>query len=127
MSRFRKVIRVVWPLAGLSFTAWLWLSFQAQNLPDGVMDSDTAVAIIEVNTHIIFQPTSNQAATGVLFYPGAMVEPIAYAPLARNLAEAGYLVVIVKLPWRNAPFASHEEQLWQTSQEIMATNDAVQQ
>lgn len=127
MSRFRKIIRIVWPTAGLLFTVWLWLSFQAQNLPEGVMVSDTAVTVTEANTHIMFQPIGNQATTGLLFYPGAMVEPTAYAPLARDLADAGHLVIIVKLPWRNAPFASHEAQLWQTSQELMAANDTVQQ
>jgi hypothetical protein len=77
MSRFRKVIRIVWPTAGLLFLVWLWLSFQAQNLPAEVMVSDTAVTVIEADTHITFQPTSSQHATGLLFYPGAMVEPAA--------------------------------------------------
>ena len=31
---------------------------------------------------------------GLVFYPGGLVEPSAYAPVLRNLAEAGYLVVI---------------------------------
>ena len=127
MSRFHKVVRIVWPLAGLTFMVWLWLSFQARNLPEGVMDSDTAVTITETNTHITFQPTTNQSATGLLFYPGAMVEPTAYAPLARTLAEAGTLTIIVKLPWGTAPLASHEEQLWQTTQTIMAEESSIQQ
>jgi surfactin synthase thioesterase subunit len=127
MSRFRKVVRIVWPLAGLTFMAWLWLSFQARNLPEGVMDSDTAVTVTETNTQITFQPTGSQQATGLLFYPGAMVEPTAYAPLARTLAEAGYLTIIVKLPWGTAPLASHEAQLWQTTQTIMAEKTDIQQ
>lgn len=127
MSRFHKVVRIVWPLAGLTFMAWLWLSFQARNLPEGVMDSDTAVTITETDTQITFQPTSNQQTTGLLFYPGAMVEPTAYAPLARTLAEAGHLTVIVKLPWGTAPLDSHEAQLWQTTQEIMADESGIQQ
>jgi pimeloyl-ACP methyl ester carboxylesterase len=127
MSRFRKVVRIVWPLAGLTFMVWLWLSFQARNLPEGVMNSDTAVTLTETDTQITFQPTSSQSATGLLFYPGAMVEPTAYAPLARTLADAGYLTVIVKLPWGTAPLASHEEQLWQTTQTIMAEQSGIQQ
>ena len=127
MSRFRKIVRIVWPLAGLTFMGWLWLSFQAQNLPEGVMDSDTAVTVTETDTAITFQPTSNQSSTGLLFYPGAMVEPTAYAPLARTLAESGHLTLIVKLPWGTAPLASHEDQLWQTTQTIMAEEGNIQQ
>ena len=127
MSRFHKVVRIVWPLAGLTFMVWLWLSFQAQDLPEGVMDSDTAVTINETSQSITFQPTDSQATTGLIFYPGAMVEPIAYAPLARTMAEAGSLTIIVKLPWGTAPLARHEAQLWQTTQELMAGASGIQQ
>lgn len=91
------------------------------------MASDTAVTVVETNTQITFQPTSNHQATGLLFYPGAIVEPTAYAPLARTLAEAGYLTIIVKLPWGTAPLASHEEHLWETTQTIMAQQSDIQQ
>ena len=56
MSRFYKIVRIVWPLAGLTFMVWLWWSFQAHNLPEGVMDSDTAVTITETRQTITFQP-----------------------------------------------------------------------
>jgi hypothetical protein len=127
MSRFRKVIRIVWPTAGLLFTVWLWLSFQARNLPEGVMLTDTAVTITETKTYIRFQPTSDQQTIGLLFYPGAIVEPTAYAPLAHTLANDGYLIIIVKLPWGTAPLDSHEERLWQTTQEIMLEETDIQQ
>ena len=126
MSRFHKVVRIVWPLAGLTFMVWLWWSFQAHNLPDGVMVSDTAVTITETRQTITFQPT-NPSTTGLIFYPGAMVEPTAYAPLARTMAEAGYRTIIVKLPWGTAPLASHEAQLWQTTQAQMAAFPGIQQ
>ncbi|GAB5602565.1 alpha/beta hydrolase [Thermus sp. FJN-A] len=32
------------------------------------------------------------------FYPGARVEPLAYAPVLARVAEAGYLVVLLKVP-----------------------------
>ena len=127
MSRFYKIVRIVWPLAGLTFMVWLWWSFQAHNLPEGVMDSDTAVTITQTRQSITFQPTANQSTTGLIFYPGATVEPTAYAPLARTMAEAGYLTVIVKLPWGTAPLDSHEVQLWQTTQAQMAAASDVQQ
>ncbi len=36
----------------------------------------------------------------VIFFPGGLVDPEAYVPLARRLAEAGYNLHIIKMPWR---------------------------
>lgn len=41
---------------------------------------------------------------GVILYPGAKVDPHAYAPLAEKLAERGYLCVIAKIPFNLAFF-----------------------
>jgi pimeloyl-ACP methyl ester carboxylesterase len=35
---------------------------------------------------------------GLVIYPGGRVDPRSYAPLARTIAEAGYLVVIPPMP-----------------------------
>ena len=42
------------------------------------------------------------AATALVFFPGALVEARAYAPLARAVAQAGYRATIVELPRRGA-------------------------
>ena len=44
------------------------------------------------------------AAVGLVFYPGAKVEYSAYAPLMRDLAERGYLAVVVQMPFNFAFF-----------------------
>jgi pimeloyl-ACP methyl ester carboxylesterase len=41
---------------------------------------------------------------GLVFYPGALVPPAAYAPAALALAEAGFLVVVVPMPFNLAVF-----------------------
>jgi pimeloyl-ACP methyl ester carboxylesterase len=50
-----------------------------------------------------------QSRAGLVFLPGAMVDPRAYGPLARAVAEAGFPVALVELPWRMAPTAAGEE------------------
>jgi predicted alpha/beta-hydrolase family hydrolase len=40
----------------------------------------------------------------LLFLPGAMVDPHAYAPMARAVAERGYRVSVLSLPLRQIPF-----------------------
>jgi dienelactone hydrolase len=54
---------------------------------------------ITVNTEswISFMP-HNPPGTGFILYPGSRVLAEAYAPLARRIAEEGYLVVIIYAP-----------------------------
>ncbi|MDH7484586.1 MAG: alpha/beta hydrolase [Spirochaetales bacterium] len=50
---------------------------------------------------LVFQPPKNEGQepdTGLIFYPGGLVDPAAYAPLMRRLADAGLLVVMVPMP-----------------------------
>ena len=44
------------------------------------------------------------AKTGIVLYPGAKVEYTAYAPLMHDLAERGYLAVVVEMPFNFAFF-----------------------
>jgi len=76
-------------------------------LPEALqaMQSDNAVEVSEVlveswdnEPYYAFKPASAEPQKGFIFYPGAFVDPRSYAPPARVLAEAGFLVVIVKMP-----------------------------
>ncbi|MCK6256316.1 alpha/beta hydrolase [Fictibacillus sp. KIGAM418] len=46
----------------------------------------------------IFKPKNKEPRDGVIFYPGAKVEPTAYSYWAKKVADAGYLVVIPEMP-----------------------------
>lgn len=54
---------------------------------------------------IRLQPTGTAKDSGLVFYPGAKVDPRAYARILRPVAEAGYPVVILKLPYNLAVLA----------------------
>ena len=60
--------------------------------------------VTESSTRIRLEPTVKASTTGVVFYPGALVDPRAYVPNLLPLAEAGYPVVILKLPYNIAFF-----------------------
>jgi hypothetical protein len=58
-------------------------------------------AAVEVTTswdQVTLEPTAEAPTTGLVFFPGALVEPIAYVPNLLEVAAAGYLVVIIKPP-----------------------------
>ncbi|WP_207505130.1 alpha/beta hydrolase [Telluribacter humicola] len=96
-----KIIRTVWVAAGLGFMVWLWSGMQADGVGEEILRSDAAVEVTETEDYISFTPTSTSSKV-LLFYPGALVDPVAYAPLCRKVAASGCPVYLIKMPWRLA-------------------------
>jgi hypothetical protein len=69
------------------------------------MESDAAVTVTD-GEWIEFAPADQAATTGLIFYPGARVDPKAYAPPMRELAENGYFAVITPMPLNFAILAT---------------------
>jgi acetyl esterase/lipase len=55
---------------------------------------------------LIFQPRDRAPETGLVIYPGGLVDARSYAPLARDIAAEGHLVVIVPMPFNLAVLGS---------------------
>jgi hypothetical protein len=51
---------------------------------------------------LVFRPKGANPDTGLVLYSGGRVDPASYAPIAYQIAAAGYLVVIPKLPFNLA-------------------------
>lgn len=107
--RIWRVIRIVWVASGLTFTAWMVWSFQAHGVPAGTFESDAVVRVEQVGETWRFLPVGERKAAGLVFLPGGMVDPAAYGPLLRAVAETGYPVVLVELPWRIARSTAAEQ------------------
>jgi len=58
---------------------------------------------VKTERFITFEP-EEMTKTGFIFYPGAKVEPEAYAPLALEIAESGIFTVITPMPLNLAIF-----------------------
>ena len=65
----------------------------------------STVDVVSTPTAWELRPTRTEGA-GVVFFPGALVDPRAYLALLRPLAEQGHLVVVVKPPLGVALLAS---------------------
>src|SRR6188474_1495881 len=77
----------------------LWLRpFAATEPALGAMRSGDGI-VVEVSANLIAFRPSNPVTVGVIFYPGARVDPRAYADFMRAVAEAGYAAFIVKPPY----------------------------
>lgn len=57
------------------------------------------VRVTSSTTTLTLTPSSGSPATGLVFQPGARVDPRAYLPLLERVSAAGFLVVIVKQPY----------------------------
>lgn len=112
-SRRRKHIRIGLAVFWLSAVAWLLLNMQARGIDPAVLQSDDSVHVSVTATTLAFTPAIDTARVGLLFYPGALADPKAYAPMARAVAEAGYEVIVIELPFRTAPLKRHREQVVQ--------------
>ena len=88
-------------LAGILLLATCSLAPTAETTSATESDSDVTVATTPYYT---FTPVTGAKATGFIFYPGANVDPAAYAPMAKRIAKAKYTAVIVKMPLNLAIF-----------------------
>lgn len=100
VRKIRNRIRLIMPVFGLSFMGWMLFNMQARLPDEDVLQSTSEVRVMEDEERISFVPEPDSAHPGFLFYPGALVDPHAYAPMARSIAEAGYEAQIIKVPYR---------------------------
>jgi dienelactone hydrolase len=84
-------------IAALGFV--IWAETPLGPMPEAVaaMVSDEQVTVTQ-DDDIVFRPNQTAPVAGLVFYPGARVDPVSYAPAMRALAEQGFLAVIASMP-----------------------------
>ena len=103
----------------ISFTIWASAAAAAQDIALERLSSTNEVQFELVNDWLVFTPTDESASTGLIFYPGARVDPKAYAFAANQISADGFLVVIVPMPLNMAIFGiDRAEEVIQTFSEI---------
>ncbi len=73
----------------------------AEPVAVAALSDDDRVSVDDDATRITMRPR-DPAPVGLAFYPGAKVDPRAYARILRPIAEAGYPVVVFKQPYNLA-------------------------
>ena len=96
-----KIFKIIWVTAGICFVTWMWISMQAKGVSKSILQNDSFVQVEKTKDFISFTPTGSYSSV-CIFYPGALVDPVAYAPLCRNIAAGGCKVMLIKMPWRLA-------------------------
>lgn len=131
MAGLVKRIKRVWVTLGLVatvvFIVWCLLAYRAN--ADGVRASlsDHRVDVAHGEHRWTFRPRAVPAhATGLVWFSGALVDPRAYARLARAAADAGYPAVVVELPRRGALGGAEGSAVLQRGRMAMAALPDVQ-
>ncbi len=93
--------RIVLVSAVVLLAAVTWVLRPAAATPAAIdaLQDGAGVEITSTATRIEMTPANPSGGAGLVFYPGGLVDPRAYAAMLRPLAEAGHPVVIVKPPF----------------------------
>jgi hypothetical protein len=103
-----KRIRQIWIVTGVTltgvFVVWSLIAYRASAEARDAVNSDAVVDVTHDGGVWRFESANGREVrqTAVVFFPGALVDPRAYAPLARGIASAGFHTFIVELPRRGA-------------------------
>ncbi len=88
----------------MSFVVWANTTNPIMPQAEAALQSSTTVTVNRTGGYISFVPTSSMPEVGIILYPGGRVLAEAYAPLARAIAEQGYVAAIVFAPLNLAFF-----------------------
>jgi pimeloyl-ACP methyl ester carboxylesterase len=88
----------------------MYLAFRPWGVDARLMATSGDVTVIADDTAIAFEPVRPRLR-GLLLLPGCPVDPVAYVPLARRVADRGHRTAIVRIPFRCAPSRDLERML----------------
>ena len=103
-----SLLSVLRPFAALGvaafivFCGWSFVAYRATPEARAALQGDDWTIVERGEGYWLFQAKPSASDVGLLFFPGALVDPAAYAPLAREVAQRGYPVLLIELPWRGA-------------------------
>jgi hypothetical protein len=118
-------IRYIWVRVGVALLVLMplaaYVTFRPWGVAADVLQTHGGVTVTDRDEAIVFTPAAARSS-GLLLLPGCPVDPVAYAPLARQIAEQGHLAMIVKIPYRCASLPSLEAQLDRRVHALAATS-----
>lgn len=104
LKRVLWSITIVLVLAVGGVLAWTQIGVMpAEPEPLATVRENPAITVTDADQGIVLAPAEGESDLGLVFIPGAKVDPWAYAAILQGLAEDGVTVVITR-PWLNLAF-----------------------
>ena len=104
---------------------WLTNSVRTRGVDDDTLRSNQVVSVLSDDTALEFLPVSPRRGAALVFICGSGIAAEAYAPLLRPIADSGFLVVVVRLPYRFAPLEAHKELAVRRARGVIAAHPEV--
>lgn len=115
----RKVLLVTaGVVAAIVVLLYGWLNYSLEKnrarpttVAMAALESDGGVTVEQEGDWLIMRPQTQTPTTGLIVYPGAYCDIEGYAPILREVARGGYLVVGVSMPFNLsilAPFSADD-------------------
>jgi pimeloyl-ACP methyl ester carboxylesterase len=125
MKKFFKILLAVVVLVPLLAFGWLVYSTDknlAVATPEAValLASDASVSV-KTGDWLVMQPAASEPTAGLILYIGANCDIRGYAPVLRDVAAHGYLVVVPSMPFDFAIFSPNK------ADEVMAAYPDIEQ
>lgn len=100
-----SVIAAVFVAAIAAFLIWANVGVMAaEPEPLEAVTADPAITVTEVDGSLVLSPAEAPSDTGLVFIPGAKVEPSAYAAKLSSLVADSNLTVVIPQPLLNLAF-----------------------
>lgn len=100
----RKTVRLLFLAWALLSTGWLANAYRTRGVDQALLHDS-----VDTDENLLLQPRAPEARSGLVFICGSGVAAGAYVPMLRPVADAGFPVVIIKLPLRFAPLDSNKD------------------
>ncbi|MBC6315412.1 alpha/beta hydrolase [Listeria grandensis] len=88
--------------------SYLYFNTSPSSFAEEAGNSTKKVDVVDDSGFLMFTPLNQEVKESVIFYPGAFIDPLSYAPVAKGLANAGYKVYIADMPLNLAVFGQNK-------------------
>ena len=104
MNRKKRIVIVIMFMLLIMAGGCVWYINDYYHVTDwdGAMSDTSAVKVVKTSTGYLYDGPGED--TALIFYPGAKVQDIAYAPMLKELAENGVDCYLVHMPGNLAIF-----------------------
>ncbi|WP_110112207.1 alpha/beta fold hydrolase [Bacillus sp. CGMCC 1.16541] len=91
-------------MAALTFFVWSRFDYGPTNELNELVQEDQ---LMPTKHYYVIEPPDQPVKGGFILYPGAKVQPLAYAYYAQQLAKNGYVTAVVSFPFNMAFFSGN--------------------
>ena len=101
-KKLKKILLIIICVVGLLFGGAYWYVSDYYHADTTVISINNQNMIYDEEIEGYVLKPQGEAKKGIIFYPGAKVDELAYGPLMQKLSQQGYLCILAKMPFHFA-------------------------